>query len=519
MLRGAGWLYIPGRDYAITRNLESVTPFAEHCVGDAAEVVARYITERRRAVADSISATSDMIIPAPSGLEYRGYQRAGIKYMVERGTSFNGDVPRLGKTVQAIGVTNLLPERKAPYRVLVMGPSNAKPGWVREYRKWDVHDLTVGMFEGDHNPNTDVCIINWELMPRHAEYLLSTPWDVVFVDEAHKLGNSKSQRSRIAYGKKLKEHKGVLRATKHFACLSGTPVFTRPEQLFPMLEKLDPKGLGANWYSFVYRYCDAVKTPFGLDTSGASNMEELQFQLRKRIMVRREKVDVMDELPPMRQTIFLPKTGLSRLLKTERSAFQANLDKLRTLLANNAPETELAKNSLPDDLEVKGKGAEARKELALRKVGMVKEFVDDLLAAGEKVIVFYHHRDPLSKFYESYNKEEIVRVWGGMTTHTREAARLRFQQDDACRIIVGNLQSMSEAIELSAGTCVVFAEFARAVPSEYDQAEERAWLPTKKEPVAIYRLVIEDSIEAELVEMLDKRQESIDRLTSASYLV
>jgi SNF2 family DNA or RNA helicase len=165
-----------------------------------------------------------------------------------------------------------------------------------------------------------------------------------------------------------------------------------------------------------------------------------------------------------------------------------------------------------------GKGPEARRELALRKTDMVIDFVNEVLETEDKVIVFYHHREALDKFYKAYEPQMIARIWGGLSTQAREAERVRFQTDPACRIIVGNLQSMSEAIELSAADTVVFAEFARAVPSEYDQAEERAWLPTKTTPISVYRLVIESSIEADLVEVLDRRQENIDRMVMRPYL-
>jgi len=518
-LKAKGWLYLSKRGEARTSKIERVVPFVEACTGSAFEKVKSYLDNRAAAVADSVAASVDINVPAPEGLEYRDYQKAGIAFMAARWGSLNADVPRLGKTIQTLGVVNLLPVVKKRRRVLAVVPANAKIGWKREAEKWLVHDMSVGYCEGDHNPDTDFLIINFEILIRHYDYLCSIEWDVVISDETHKLGNPKSNRTKIVFGKQLKGKKRdqKIGARHHFICLTGTPVFTRPSQLFPMIERLDKEGLGSNWYSFIYKYCGAKKTPFGLDYTGSSNEEELQFEMRKSFMVRREKNDVIDEIPPLRETVYLPKAGLTRLLATERSAFQNNLDKLIGML-NEGNDEQLTAVTMDDIGMVENKGAEARKELALRKVDMVIDFIEDLLLSEKKVIVFYHHREPLEKFYNHFDPKIIARVYGGMTTKTREAERVRFQEDDECRIIVGNLQSMSEAIELSASDVVVFAEFARAVPSEYDQAEERPWLPTKTTPIASYRLVIEDSIESDLVDVLTERQERIDRIMGQRFL-
>lgn len=518
-LKNAKWLYLPRRGEARTSKIERVVPFLDSCEGYAHDEVHSHATARQNAIAASFAAEADIDIPCPPGKAYRDYQKAGIAYMAFRYASLNADVPRLGKTIQALGVINMLPLREEPYRVLVIGPANAKPGWVREANDWLVHDMTVGYCEGSKNPETDLLVINFEILEKHYDYLTSIEWDVVICDEAHKLGNLKAKRTKIAFGKPLKgKPKGsAIRSLHHFICLTGTPVFTKPIQLFSIIQKLDPQGLGSNWKQFIYRYCAAHQTPFGLDTSGSSNEAELQFELRKTFMVRREKADVLVELPPMRQTVHLPKTGLSRLLATERSAFQNNLNKLKDLI-NNGDQNKLESVTLDDVGQVEGRGPEARRELALRKSSMVVDFVNDLLETEEKVIVFYHHREPLEKFFDRFDSESIARIYGGMGTAKREAERVRFQTDPACRVIVGNLQSMSEAIELSAADTVVFAEFARAVPSEYDQAEERPWLPTKETPIAVYRLVIEDSIESELVEVLGQRQEGIDRMVNREHV-
>ena len=508
-MRRAKWFVFSDEKRARTARFDSVEPFIAACDAGARKIVEEKLSAKALAVHDSFAAHSDIDVPAPPGMVYRPYQLAGIAYMASRWGCLNADVPRLGKTIQSYGLVNTYKPR---LRVLAIVPANAKVGWEREGKKWLAVPHSIGVAYGDDLPETDVVIINYELLARHEAALRAQPWDIVIIDEAHNFGSKKSKRTKFAMS---------LAPSLHFVFLTGTPAFTRPAQLWPMVEKMDPHGLGRNWMTFVRRYCAAKKDPFGRwDTSGYSNLEELQFKMRQAFMVRREKCDVLDELPPMRKTLYLPATGLKRLIATERSAMQNNLAKLMEMIqAGGVDENDPSFKALADNQGIKRKDAEARKELALRKVPMVVDFVRELLETEDKVVVFYHHRDPLAAFYDNFDPSEIARVWGGMTTTKREEERVRFQEEDSCRVFVGNLQAASAAIELSSADSVVFAEFSRAVPSEFDQAEERPWLPTKEAPISIYNLVVEGSIEEDIAEVLEYRRANLDRLTCRANLV
>lgn len=45
------------------------------------------------------------------------------------------------------------------------------------------------------------------------------------------------------------------------------------------------------------RYCDGKQTKFGMNFSGATNMNELQLILEEKYMIRRLKSEVLSQLP------------------------------------------------------------------------------------------------------------------------------------------------------------------------------------------------------------------------------
>lgn len=503
-----GWLWIAGAKYWRTAHVARVAPFVEFCVGEAATIVGKFVAERRAQIADSVAATADVHIPvgakaAAAGKDFRGYQKAGALFQRARRKSLNGDVPRLGKSITSIGCINMHPVGDIK-RVLVVAPANAKITWCRYWDDWSAHPLAVDYCEGAHNPESPVLVCNWDILSRHKAYLQSVDWDVIIPDEMHRLASLNSQRTKALFS---------LRASKHWLFLSGNPLGTRPKNLWPFLQFADPDGLGKNWWKYGMRYCAGKHDGFGWNFDGISHPEELQIELRKRIMVRRDKSDVGADLPPNRQTIRLPKDGLSRLIRAERNAVQANLADFERLVAQQTREsTMLQENEEPTEQDVVGY---ARQDLALAALPMMIAFITEQLETEDKVVVFAHHRAVMHALKEAF--PGCAFVIGGLSTQARENERVTFQEDPNCRVFIGNCAACCENMELSSADVVIFCELTWQ-HWQLDQCEERVWLPTKETPIQIFRLVVDGSASADMADLLEKMQDSIERATVARRL-
>lgn len=99
--------------------------------------------------------------------------------------------------------------------------------------------------------------------------------------------------------------------------LSGTPALSRPNELYCQLSVIDEKFFG-NFIEFSKRYCDGKEGPFGWDSSGKSNLSELEVILGKKFMIRRTKTEVLTSLPEKSREIIKLDVGLNRLSENER---------------------------------------------------------------------------------------------------------------------------------------------------------------------------------------------------------
>lgn len=506
-----GWKWLKTKSQWVATHPRKVYPFIDYCDDLAQTAVSAWMDlqlEIEEKLAESAAGTADIIVKSPDGKVYRPYQLAGIAYMRDRHSSLNADVPRLGKTIQALGVVN---NYDKPLRVLVVCPAIAKTNWCREATLWLMHPTTIGKAMGSKLPATDFLVINWEILSKHVDVLKKQHWDVVVFDEAHMMKNPKSQRGKAA--KKLD-------GTLHTLYLTGTPIYTRPIDLWPLLQRCDPSGIGSNWKSFVFTYCDAKHDGFGLDTSGASNEEDLQLKLRSRFMIRREKKDVGRQLPSTKQNVFLPKEGLQALLAEERTTMEQNLiDLVESLdLAHAADDVvaELA-NKLLDPSHLFGPSSTVRRKIAEAKIPMVVEFLQEILLTDPKIVVFAHHRAVTEGLYEALAEFNPVLVNGGVTAKARDAALAKFDSDPSCRVFVGNIQSAGSAISLAAADTMVFAEISW-IPTDMDQAEERIWNPVKQNPLSYFYLTVKGTMESAMAVVLEKRRISNDKALNYEHL-
>ena len=460
-------------------------------------------------------------VPAPEGLAYLPYQRAGIAYAMQRPATLIGDEMGLGKTIQAIGVINA---DRGIHRVLVVCPASLRLNWQRELRKWLTRPMDVGIAQPKGNPMAwanDVVIVNYDVLHRYQDVLRAQPWDLLIVDECHYLKNPKARRTAQVLGRSSRDKSKVVAPipARRRLFLTGTPIVNRPVELHPILRSMDPERW-RNWRRFVDRYCGAYEHRFGLDVSGASNLAELQDILRANYMVRRLKADVLTELPPKRrQVIEIPANGAGAVVRREKqvwAAQQAQREELRLTV-------ELAKASEdPDDYRAAVDALRAfegvafvevskvRRETAFAKAPYVVEHLEEAIAAGAKVVCFAHHLNVIDTIMAAF-PDRAVKLDGRDAMETRDVSVQRFQTDDKVRLFVGGIRAAGVGLTLTAAAHVVFAELDWT-PGNVSQAEDRCHRIGQANSVLVQHLVLEGSIDAWMASIIVEKQGVIDQV-------
>jgi SWI/SNF-related matrix-associated actin-dependent regulator 1 of chromatin subfamily A len=453
-------------------------------------------------------------IPCPDGLAYLPYQRAGIAYAMARPATLIGDEMGLGKTIQAIGACNADPEVRS---VLVVCPASLKVNWAREWARWSVRKMSLGIANGGALPATEVVVINYDVLKKHSAAIRARSWDVLIIDEAHACKNPKTGRTQQVLGKwdKEKDKRIAPIAARRRLFLTGTPILNKPIELWPIVHSLDPQGLGANWRGFVMRYCAGHDSGFGWDVSGASNLEELQDRLRM-FMVRRLKADVLKELPAKRRSVVvLPADGAGKVIAAESAGYdaaQARIEEARVACELAKAEGEESYNAAVSRLrDASGAAfaeiAKLRHATALAKVPAMIEYLREVLES-EKVVFFAHHLDVIAAVAAEFPGCAVLT--GEHSQEQRQLAVDRFQRDADCRLFIGGIKAAGVGLTLTAASHVVMGELDW-VPGNVTQCEDRCHRIGQANSVLVEHLVLDGSLDVRMANILVAKQEIIDR--------
>jgi SWI/SNF-related matrix-associated actin-dependent regulator of chromatin subfamily A-like protein 1 len=399
------------------------------------------------------------------------HQEQSKQFLLDTKRAILADQPRVGKTLPtAAAALEHLP-------ALIVCPAIAKTVWEAAFNKLSNATVRVVNGKNDAMKTTDhqVVIINYDLL----QYFNNAGYQTLVLDECHRVKNPLAKRTTSAAL--------LMKQIGRVYALSGTPIPNRPIELWPILH-----GLGiyrGGWYDFAARYAKMWKAPWGLDVSGSSNIAELKALMKPHVM-RRKKEDVFKDYQD-------PQVSLITFdLPNDKREQQFDAD---ALVAN--PNALLAFEGL----------AEIMKEAGMRKVDAAAEFIDDLLNAGEPVVVFAHHKDVVGKLCDELRVHKPVTVVGDTPRAQRDKAIESFQSGKT-KCIVGNIAAMSEGVDLSAADTIVFVECTWST-SALEQASSRVENIAKHgvKPM-IYILTIRASLDHTVLSKILKKQNIINQI-------
>ena len=348
------------------------------------------------------------------------------------GRAILADEVGLGKTIEAGIVITELRQRGLATRVLVLAPTGLVGQWGEELERkfgcptivasrdgWRTTNMAVETSLPDEvpmdGPRTDepeaVVIASLATARRDPlrSRLASLDWDLVVVDEAHRIRNPRTASSLLVRSLR----------SRYLLLLTATPVENRLDDLFQLVSLVRPGHLGTAT-DFRRRYGvterDPRPTTEGSDADAKSRSalrsaaarakatSELRRSLRG-VMIRHRRSEVARMLPRR-----LAETVLVTPRQAERDLYAAISERVRSEARMAGPGREMVLKTVQRlagssplavaptleragwwDLVDSAKAADG-----CAKTDALAGLLDRHLAAGEKVIVFTSFRDTLS---------------------------------------------------------------------------------------------------------------------------
>jgi superfamily II DNA or RNA helicase len=416
------------------------------------------------------------------------YQRTGVAWLAPRASALLADDMGLGKTLQAL----LAAPAGAP--VLIVCPAVAKPVWAREAARWRP-DLTVTTLSGRGSfrwPTPgEIVVINYDLLP--ATLISPAPaGTVVVADEAHALKSAKAQRTERF--RALAE--SARAAGGRSWLLTATPILNRPPELYALLRAAGAERAIGGWSGLVREF-GGVQDRWG-GWSWSRRASAAVIEQIKGVMLRRNKAEVLADLPPKRVEVLEVEIDKAALRDCD--------------LAVKAAEKRGGLDAVLRDVAESAGGAgfeqiaKARASLAVAKAAAVQPLLDAIEEeeAGP-VVVFSAHRAAVDVLGARAG-------WATITGDTPAEERGRIEeafQAGSLQGVAGTIKAMGVAITLTRATRAVFLD-EEWTPALNQQAQDRIYRIGQRSATLITRLVANHAVDRRVVSLLDEKQALLD---------
>ena len=450
----------------------------------------------------------ELVIPHNLKIQPYPYQLKGIARGLELKRFMNCDEPGLGKTLQSIATINIA----GAFPCLVICPSSLKINWMREWEKFTdkkamiltdkVRDTWTFFFQtGMHQ----VFIVNYESLKKYFVQRIkkSEGWTLrdvefrnsinlfksVIIDESHRCKSASTQQAKFC--------KGICTGKEWIIELTGTPVVNRPKDLIPQLAILNRMEDFGGYKPFVNRYCSGQRE--------ASNLKELNFNLWKYCMFRREKSLVLTDLPDkIRQVNTCEITNRKEYVDAER-------DLIMYLQKYKDADDEKIEKALRGEVMVR---INILRQISARgKVRDVIEFVKDFRENGKKIILFcslHEVVDQLKRYFPT-----AVSVTGRDSQDVKQRAVDAFQNNPKTDIIICSIKAAGVGLTLTASSNVAFVEFPWTY-ADCCQCEDRAHRIGQKDSVTCYYFLGRRTIDEKVYRIIQEKKNIANAVTGST---
>lgn len=403
-------------------------------------------------------------------IELRRYQEYGVKYIINQGAVLLGDEMGLGKTAEAIGAMVALHNTGATH-FLVVCPASVLVNWIREVEKFSnltTHKLHGKTLESAYEAwliEGGVAVTTYETLDK-IELPDDFTYSMLVVDEAHYVKNPKAERTQnLLY---------VRQRTDRVLFMTGTPIENNVEEMCFLIGCLQP---------------EVAKTVYG------STSLAMAPDFRRKVSTvyfRRTREDVLNELPEK-----VENEEWLELTKAEKDLY-------KTFVDDEGYSKQRQVSWLIENPAESCKGQ--------RLLEIVEEYTEN----NRKILIFSFFINTIEKVIKMCSDYKVFGpINGSISTDKRQAIIDEFTAYEGPAILVSQIQAGGTGLNIQAASVIIFCE-PQLKPSLETQAIARAFRMGQVNTVMVHRLLCQDTVDEQIVLMLENKQEIFDEFADKS---
>ncbi|MEN8213911.1 MAG: SNF2-related protein [Pseudomonadota bacterium] len=442
--------------------------------------------------------------PASLQAELRNYQQQGLNWLqFLREYGLGGvlaDDMGLGKTIQTLA--HLLVEKESGRMqspCLIVAPTSLMGNWRREAERF-APELSVLILQGserhrhfDSVGSYDLVLTTYPLLSRDTDILQQHSYHYLILDEAQIIKNPRAKSARLV--RTLK--------TNHRLCLTGTPMENHLGELWALFDFLMPGFLG-NQQFFNRNY----RTP--VEKQGDSGKRRLLSKRVKPFMLRRTKQEVATELPP--KTEMIRSIPLGKQQATLYESIRLSMEKKvrQTIQSKGLARSHITildallklRQCCCDPSLLALEQAKQVNESA--KLELLMELLPELLEEGRRILLFSQFTSMLEIIEQQLHQEKIRYTKLTGQTRKRDAVIEKFMTGEVNLFLI-SLKAGGIGLNLTAAdTVIIYDPWWN--PAVESQAMDRAHRIGQENPVFVYKLITENTVEEKILAMQERKR-------------
>lgn len=390
------------------------------------------------------------------------------------------------------------------FPALIVAPLVTLQNWQREIEKFMKRKSRNGRLVEDKTPTStiirvgksedlgkyDFYIINYELLFKRYKDLAKLNLRTIVCDEVQNLRSKTTQKYQAI--KKL----SALESVKYRVGLSGTPIYNRGSEIWPIVDILRP-GLLGSFKEFCEYFCYVNEK--GKAIVLENKRESLRNMLQKHVMLRRKKTDVLTELKE--------KIRYKEIIDADINYYNTELAKIWKKLEDERKEAQ----SAFDASTAYQRAIQSERQAAgVAKLPHVINFVKNIMEIEESVVVFCHHKAIHSLLHQALAEFKPASIIGGQSDTQRQSQIDSFQNGET-KLMIAGLRAGNVGINLTRARYVIFAELDWS-PAIHLQAEDRLHRIGQKSTVFAYYLMGNGTLDEHVAKVLVDKSYEIDAI-------
>lgn len=415
------------------------------------------------------------------------FQKLGIEFLAKNDGALLADEQGLGKSIQAICASKMFSD---DYNILIVTLSGLKYNFANEISYFDNR---ISIITDKWLPDK-YTIIHYEQLKKYKKEITNSKFDILIVDEAHKLKNPNSKRSLSFHEIQIKTKREI----KKVWLLTGTPLDNKPIELFSIL-KLIKHPITKDYKQYAQKYCNGYIDMFGKwDVSGVSNLSDLHNQTKSCIL-RRLKSEVGNLPNKYRKPIFYEMTDI----KGYKLALKDFLENKYQWIDE---ENEFPKERILTPLV---KMMIWRQFCALKKIkdGHTIELIENELDQDKKIIVYSNFTKVIDSLHSTIGNKESVILDGRIPTNERFNLVDTFNKSKTQKVLITNVVG-STGYNIQSATSGIVNDLA-LVTSTMAQLEDRMYRIGQNKDVNIMYPIYQNTIEEVLYNLISDKMRII----------